>query len=78
MRNLIPIETEGTLILPNGCSLYWKPNEVGGRSYYTNECAVGHLVWDTAITDEGTLLAALTQENKLRHQECINKHRMKT
>jgi hypothetical protein len=55
--------------LPNGCWLYWKPNAAGGRTYYTDECSVGHEVWDTCLTGASTLIAALHQENILRIKE---------
>jgi len=59
----------GSVTLPNGQTMWWEPNEVGGRRYYTDECAVGHLVWDTACTDVSTLLAAITKEYELNIKE---------
>lgn len=56
------IPEKGNISLPNGCTLYWEPNEVGGRTYYTDEIPCGVTVWDTALIDESTMLAALTQE----------------
>jgi hypothetical protein len=63
------IPEEGNIRLPNGCTLYWKANEVGGRTYYTDEIPCGVMVWDTALTDESTLLAALTQEATIQRNE---------
>lgn len=56
---------EGTNTLPNGCTLYWKTNDQGCREYYSDECGAVIRVWDTTIIDDGTLLAALTQEKLL-------------
>ena len=58
--------------LPNSCSLYWKDNEVGGRTYYSDEVGGGVVVWDTSSVNESTLLAALTQEKKLEHERLRN------
>ena len=59
---------ENTIQLPNGCTLYWKQNEAGGRTYYSDE--VGEmLVWDTALVSRSTILAALTQEETLNYKE---------
>jgi len=60
---------EGPITLPNGCGLFWRKNEAGGRTYYTDECSVGHIVWDTATTDLSTLLAAIVQEETLLRKE---------
>ena len=59
----------GTCPLPNGCTLYWEPNEVGGRRYASDEVGGGVHVWDTALVNESTLLAALTIEAALRYRE---------
>lgn len=55
--------------LPNSCTLYWEANAAGGRTYYSDEIGGGVFVWDTALVDRGTLLAALAQEEKLMRQE---------
>jgi hypothetical protein len=34
---------------------------------------LGAHVWDTALTDEHTLLAAIVEEQRLRYQEIIEK-----
>ncbi len=60
---------EGTVILPNGCTLYWKDNGVGGRTYTSDEIGGGVFVWDTSLVSSMTLLAALNQENVLNVQE---------
>ena len=63
---------KGTLALPNGSVLYWEENEVGGRRYHSDEVGGGVVVWDTALVDSATLLAAIAQEQALltaeRHQ----------
>ena len=56
---------ENRIDLPNGCSLYWRDNEVGGRTYYSDECGISSFIWDTATTNMSTLLAAMTQEMTL-------------
>jgi hypothetical protein len=60
---------EGQTQLPNGCTLYWRPNGVGGRIYFSDEIGGGVQVWDTALVDFTTLLAALNQEMALRATE---------
>lgn len=52
-------EKTGTLTLPNGCTLYWEPNEVGGYSFSSDEIGGGVHVWDTALVDSSTLYAAM-------------------
>jgi hypothetical protein len=58
-------------ILPSGFALYVGDNEVGGRTYMTDE--LGAAFWDTALTDEHTLLAAIVEEQRLRYKEIIEK-----
>lgn len=60
---------EGEVNLPNGCTLYYKTNEVGCRTYISDEIGGGCEVWNTALVDRSTLLAALTHEEALRHLE---------
>ena len=48
--------------LPNGCTLYREPNGVGGFRYWSDEIGGGVMVWDTALADPSTLLAAMTAE----------------
>lgn len=71
----LDIPEKGYIDLPNGCTLYWEPDGVGGRRYITDEAACGHVVWDTAITQSSTLLAAIVQEERLRTMEAVNKER---
>jgi hypothetical protein len=71
----IEVPMRGQVELPNGCMLYWQPNGVGGREYLSDEVGPGVIVWDTAITDPSTLLAALTMEATLSKKEAINKER---
>lgn len=69
-NRLIPlVPDEGYIDLPNGCTLYWKINKAGGRTYLTDEVGILVNVWDTAITDNSTLLAAMTQEATLQKAE---------
>ena len=67
---LIPLETkEGFIDLPNGGTLYWETNKAGGRTYTSDEIGIGVLVWDTALIDNNTLLAAIVQEASLNRVE---------
>lgn len=63
------IPVEGYIDLPNGCGLYWKANEVGGRTYYSDEIPCGVHVWDTALINSDTLLAAIVQEKHIQANE---------
>lgn len=54
--------TANTLRLPNGCTLYWNENSAGGRTYVSDEIGGGVLIWDTALVDQSSLLAAMAQE----------------
>lgn len=58
--------------LPNGCSLYMKENEVGGRIYYSDEVGDGLFVWDTSLVDMGTLMAAITEELTIQRNNMVN------
>lgn len=60
--------------LPNGSTLYWKQNEAGGRTYFSDEVGGGVHVWDTCLVDQSTVLAALTKEWELSIQEVRQKH----
>lgn len=63
------METKGQTRLPNGCTLYWRSNEVGGRTYTSDEVGGGVLVWDTCLVNSSTLIAAMNKENELRFEE---------
>lgn len=52
----------GELPLPNGNTLIWESNGVGGRTYYSTEIGGGVVVWDTALVDISTLQAAINME----------------
>lgn len=52
--------------LPNGCSLYVKDDEVGGRDYYTDEVGYANAVWNTSLVDKSTLLAAIVEEERIQ------------
>jgi hypothetical protein len=69
-----PPET-GWIDLPNGCGLHWKTEKcIGGhRVYYSDEIGGGVFVWDTAILDVSTLLAAIVQEMRFQKLESIIK-----
>ena len=69
MSKVERIPDRGHIMLPNGCALYWRPDEVGGREYYSDEIPCGVSVWSTALIDSSTLLAALTQEETIRRNE---------
>jgi len=73
--NLKKSPRTGRINLPNGCSLYYHDNKVGGRIYYSDEIGGGVPVWDTCLVDESTLLAAMTQEHALIKKESLRKHK---
>lgn len=54
--------TEQVAALPNGCTLFREKNAAGGYTYYSDEVGSGVVVWDTALVDESTLLAAIGEE----------------
>ncbi len=60
---------EVTCQLPNGCTLYWRVNEAGGRTYTSDEVGCGVEVWDTALVSSSTLIAAMNKENELMFEE---------
>lgn len=62
------VPDEGTLSLPNGCTLYWKTTEQG-REYASDEIGGGVEVWHTALVDQSTLLAAIVQEQTFQKRE---------
>lgn len=59
--------------LVSGYRLYVKDNPAGGRTYYSDEIGGGVVVWDTALVDESTLLAAMLTEKRLQHKERNNR-----
>ena len=63
--------------LPNGCTLYRKPNRVGGHRYFSDEIGGGVDVWDTCLVAESTLLAAILAEQTRRHTEWVLKQQKK-
>lgn len=60
---------EGDVRLPNGCTLYWVTDAVGARTYSSDEIGGGIHVWDVALLDQSTMLAAIVQEEQLRRFE---------
>ena len=46
----------------NGCTLLRKDDGVGGHLYVSDEVGGGVEVWDTALVDTSTLLAAIAWE----------------
>lgn len=52
----------------DGISLWVKPNEVGGRTYITDEIGCGVMVWDTALISERLLIAAMQHEKEQPHE----------
>ena len=57
--------------LPNGCRCHVFSNEVGGRTYTSDEVGGGVVVWDTALVNETTLLAAIVHEKTLVTEEIV-------
>lgn len=75
MSEKLDIPQSGFVDLPNGCSLFWHTDEVGGRVYISDEVGGGVTVWHTTLVDSATLLAAMVQEAKLSYMEAVNKKR---
>lgn len=59
----------------NGVCLYRKPNTAGGHTYYTDECGAMSEIWDTCLTNETSLLAALLVERQRKYLEQIAKRK---
>jgi hypothetical protein len=69
-EELLHVPNSGCIDLPNGCALYWKMDpRVGCREYYSDENGVLASVWNTALVDQGTLLAAIVQEMSFQKKE---------
>jgi hypothetical protein len=58
----------GSATLPDGHTLCWKANGVGGRIYYSTEVGGGVLAWDTSLVYPTTLISAIAVENLLLSQ----------
>ncbi len=63
------IEDLGCLF--NGVHLYRRQNDAGGHIYYTDECGMMVGVWDTCLTNETTVLAALLAERQRKYLEQV-------
>lgn len=61
----------------NGYGLFVKDNEVGGRTYYSDEIGGGVVVWDTALVGEETLLTAMLEERRIQNKERVEKLKQK-
>jgi hypothetical protein len=55
--------------LANGCTLFVKKNEAGGRTYISDEVPCGVEIWDTALVSQSTLIAAMNAENTIAYEE---------
>jgi len=73
-EKLVPPPKEGNVRLPNGCTLYWKETDQG-REYFSDEVGGGVFVWNTALVDDSTLLAAIVKEMEFQKLECVIKER---
>ncbi len=57
-------------LMPNGAHLYRKPNTAGGHTYYTDECGVMAMIWDTCLAHRSSVLAALLyEEHHIRKEQ---------
>lgn len=63
------LEPECLGCLPDGSHLFYRPNSGGGYSYFSDECGAMGLVWNTAITPEATLLAAMLAEKHRQYSQ---------
>src|ERR1019366_125584 len=50
--------------LPNGHELFVEDSEAGGHTYWSDEVGGGVVVWDAALVDAATLLAAMVEEER--------------
>lgn len=66
---------EGEIPLPNGCTLYWRTDQVGCRHYFSDEIGGGVDVWFTALVCDSTILAALANEARLKYLEAMTRQR---
>jgi hypothetical protein len=66
-------EMEDLGTTPNGYHLFCKPNGAGGFTYYSSENGCMTRVWDTCITNEDTLLAAILCEHHRKYLEHMKK-----
>lgn len=64
----MPMLETGSMPLPNGHTLSWKPNEAGGRTYFSDEIGGGTVIWDTCLCEESTIQAALNVEAMFSRQ----------
>ncbi len=63
-------------LLPNGAHLYRRPNTSGGYTYYSDECGVMSLVWDTCVTHRSTVMAALLcEEHHIRKEQVAKRQK---
>ena len=70
------VPENGTVPLPNGCTLYWRLDpSVNCREYSSDEIGGGVHVWNTGIVDPSTLLAAIVEEERLQRLELEHERR---
>ena len=76
---LVPPPESGSVTLPNGCTLYWETDHaVCCRVYYSDEVGGGVFVWNTALVDDSTLMAAIVEERRMQVLEAeINRRNEK-
>ena len=72
---LTPPPKKGDVMAPNGHHIYWTENEVGGRTWISDEVGGGVHVWDTSLVDPTTLLAVMTKEAEFQRLEYEIKQR---
>jgi hypothetical protein len=63
-NNKYPLRT--ALEIPNGPRVYVQDDEIGGRTYFSDEVGGGVFVWSTSLVSSGTLLAAIKHEAELQ------------
>lgn len=62
-------QIESLGILPNGAHIYRKQNKAGGHTYYSDECGIEVVIWDTCLVAESTLLTALVCEHHRHYMQ---------
>lgn len=79
MTELPPVPTSGEVPLPNGHTLLWVLDpSVNCREYISDEIGGGVHVWNTALVDPSTLLAAIVEEHRLLRLEFEHAKRGRT
>ena len=68
IRDIPSVPDKGEIKLaPFGYTIYWHTNEIGGRTYVSDE--LGRVVLNTSLVNTATLAAVLAEELKWQRLE---------